>query len=196
MQLVWTATRAALSPARLADRRDRVERRLHAPPVMHVGLCARHREGNAPGVDHNMALRARYCLPAAIRRIRPGLFAPFLADALAESAEARDQSRLSASARRCTCTVCRCSHTPACCQSRRRRQQVIPLPQPSSRGSNSQAIPLLSTNRIPVNATRSLVRDRSPLGLGRALESSSATTAHNSSLTSGLLLPPVFHPSC
>jgi hypothetical protein len=43
---------------------------------------------------------------------------------------------------------------PACCQSRRRLQQVIPEPHPNSRGNISQGMPLRSTNRIPARQAR------------------------------------------
>ncbi len=55
--------------------------------------------------------------------------------------------------------------TPASCQSRNRRQQVMPEPQPSSCGSISQGIPLRRTNRIPVRQARSGKRGLPPLGL-------------------------------
>ena len=60
---------------------------------MGVGRSVPHREWNASFVDHNMAFGALF---AAIRRIRPGLFAPPGAGTLAESSEARDQSMWSA----------------------------------------------------------------------------------------------------
>jgi len=44
--------------------------------------------------------------------------------------------------------------TPTFCQSRSRRQQVIPDPQPNSGGSISQGIPLLRTNKMPLRAFR------------------------------------------
>jgi hypothetical protein len=44
---------------------------------------------------------------------------------------------------------CSCCHTPASCQSRSRRQQVIPDPNPSSCGKNSHGIPMYSTNKMP-----------------------------------------------
>ena len=69
---------------------------------------------------------------------------------LAESRLARDQSICPF----CPSSCCRAlrtrSQTPACCQSRRRRQQVIPEPHPISRGRSSQGIPVLRTNTIPV----------------------------------------------
>jgi hypothetical protein len=55
-------------------------------------------------------------------------------------------------ARRIWCIL---SQTPASCQSRNRRQHVIPLPQPISCGKYSQPMPVLSTNSIPVRAARS-----------------------------------------
>ena|SRR5579884_1337190 len=188
MQLSGTLARTSWS-ARLAPHRvNGIERLLQHLRVMHVGARKPHAQGDASAVDHNMALRARF---AAIRRIRPGRFAPFLAGTLALSRAARDQSNLSASARRCSSSWWRRSHTPARCQSRSRRQQVMPLPQPNSRGNNSQGVPVCNTNRMPASAARSLKRGRPPLGLGGSLGRSGSTTAHNSSLTRGLLMPPV-----
>jgi hypothetical protein len=78
-----------------------------------------------------MAFRARL---AAIRRIRPGRFAPLFAGTLVESMLARDQSIWSASPRRWSSTRSSRRQTPAACQSRSRRQHVGPLPQPISVG--------------------------------------------------------------
>jgi hypothetical protein len=47
-------------------------------------------------------------------------------------------------------------------QSRRRRQHVIPDPQPSSCGSICQGMPLRRTNRMPVRHARSETRGRPP----------------------------------
>jgi hypothetical protein len=51
-------------------------------------------------------------------------------------------------------------NTPACCHSLRRRQQVIPEPYSSSRGSCCQAMPVSSTNRMPASVRRSSIRFR------------------------------------
>ena len=193
VQLGRAAARPTPPSPRLTDRRNGIQGHFQHPRVMDVGRREPHRERDAVGIDHQMALRARF---ATIRRIRAGRFAPLLAGTLAESSAARDQSSLSASASRCSRVWWRRSHTPTCCQSRSRRQQVIPLPHPSSCGSISQVIPLLSTNKMPVNTARSLTRGRPPLGLGRSWGSSGSTTAHSSSLTSGLLMPPVYHRFC
>lgn len=114
-----------------AHRHNRVQRRLQLLAIVNVGRRERHCERDAGPVDHHMALAARFCPLAAIRRIRAGRFAPFLAATLAESSAARDKSRLSAACKQRRLAWCRCPHTLAACQSRS-RQQVIPLPQPIS----------------------------------------------------------------
>ncbi len=43
------------------------------------------------------------------------------------------------------------SHTPCSCHAAERRQQVIPLLQTSSCGKSSQAMPVFSTNKMPVS---------------------------------------------
>jgi len=58
------------------------------------------------------------------------------------------------------------SQTASCCQSRRRRQQVIPDPQPSSFGNICHGIPLRSTTRMPVTPARSGTGGRPPFGRG------------------------------
>lgn len=59
------------------------------------------------------------------------------------------------------------AHTPACCQSRKRRQHVIPDPHPSSRGSICQEMPLRRTKTMPVRHARSETRGRPPWSTGR-----------------------------
>ena len=142
--------------------------------------------GSPAALDHNMALRARF---AAIRGVRADGLAPLLAGMLAESRRGPAPVDRSASPRRSSSTWCSRSHTPASCQSRSRRQQVMPEPQPISWGSISQGMPVFSTKMMPVRAARSGTRGRPPLGLGGSGGSSGATRAHNSSLTSGLPCP-------
>ena len=57
------------------------------------------------------------------------------------------------------------SQIPSCCQSRNRRQQVMPEPQPSAFGSIRQGIPLRSTKMMPARRARSVRRGRPPCGL-------------------------------
>src|SRR5205085_12296053 len=113
--------------------------------VMDIGSGTDYRERDPLSVDHKMALRSRF---TSIRRRRPGCLAPFLAGTLAESTEARVQSILPASPSLSSNSWCNLSQTPASCQSRRRRQQVMPLPQPISGGNISQGRPVLSTKMI------------------------------------------------
>jgi hypothetical protein len=49
------------------------------------------------------------------------------------------------------------SQMPACCQSRRRRQHVIPEPQPSSCGNICHGMPLRRTKRMPVRHARPIL---------------------------------------
>ena len=53
---------------------------------------------------------------------------------------------------------------PATCQSRSRRQHVMPFPHHSSSGKSSHAVTVRATNRIPVSARRSGTRGLPPFG--------------------------------
>jgi hypothetical protein len=154
--------------------------------VMDVCGSEDYRERDASSVRNNMALRARLCL---IRRIRSGLLAPLLAGTLAESKQALSQLISSASPRRSKSSRCSSSHTPASCQSRKRRQQVEPDPQPISLGSISHGMPLFKTKTMPVRAARSSTRGLPPLGLGGSSGNSGSMISQRSSLTSSLLMP-------
>lgn len=85
-------------------------------------------------LDDDVVLGAR---SAPIGRVRAGFFAPLFAGTFEASSETRDQSMRSHSPNSSRKARCNLSHTPAACQSRSRRQQVIPLPQPISLGSAS-----------------------------------------------------------
>ena len=79
------------------------------------------------------------------------------------STTARDQSIWSSRASQSRSAKWIRSHTPACCQSRKRRQHVIPDPHPSSCGSICQGMPLRRTKTMPVRHARSETRGRPPL---------------------------------
>ncbi len=87
-------------------------------------------------------------------------------------------------------TWCRATHTPALCQSRRHRQQLMPEPQPISTGSISHGRPDFSTNRMPVRVARFDRRGRPPFGFGAPGGKSGAIATHKSSGTRGLAMPP------
>jgi len=144
---------AATRPAdRAAHRRDGIQQRQQLGNVVAVGPRQRHSQWNAARIRHDVMFAAG---PAFIGRIGPRLGPPFSARTLELSTIARDQSIRSAPRKRASSTACNCCHTPARCQARSRRQQVMPEPQPISWGKSSQAIPVLSTNRMPVSVFRS-----------------------------------------
>ena len=95
--------------------------------------------------------------------------------------EAREQSMASASRRRFRSSCCSRRHTPAWCQSRSRRQHVIPEPQPNSCGNICHGMPLRRTKRIPLrharSGTRGVPRFARCTGIGR----NGSTRSHNAS---------------
>ncbi len=177
-------TLARRSPAR-ADRRDGIHDRLQHSAVMDVRPRQLQSERDALRIGDDVALRARL---APVGRVRARRRAPLLAAIEALSREARLKSMPFWRPSRSSSSYCRRSHTPAFCQSRKRRQQVLPEPQPISRGSNSHGVPERSTNRIPVSAARSEIRGRPPFGLARSGGSSGAISAHRPSGRSGLAI--------
>jgi len=78
--------------------------------------------------------------------------------------------------------------TPSFCQSRKRRQQVIPQPHCISLGRYSQGVPVLSTNKMPVRQARSSIRGRPPLGLGGTKGMCGLMRSHSSLVSSGLAI--------
>lgn len=179
--------RAATWPAgTLADGLDGIDRGFQHPAVVDVGGGQGHGERNTVGVDDDVALGARL---APVRRVRACADAPLFAGTLALSSAARLQSIALALPKRSSRTWCSFSQTPAACQSRSRRQQVMPEPQPISRGSISHGMPLFRTNRMPVRAARSSTGGRPPFGRGGRDGKSGATTAQSSSLTRGFAMP-------
>jgi hypothetical protein len=183
MQLLGTPPRSA--PTGTLDGLYSVDELFEDHRVVDVCCARHHRERDTPSVRNKVALRA---LLSLIRRIRCGFWAPLLAGMEAESSEARSQSIWSASPRRSRRTRCSLSHTPASCHSFKRRQQVIPDPQPISFGSISQGIPLFSTKTIPVRAARSSMRGLPPWGFGGSGGRSGSMVSHSSSVTSSLAM--------
>jgi hypothetical protein len=171
---------------RAPDARDGIDQFLEDGTLVDVGGRDPQRQRDALPVDRHMPLAARL---AAIGGIRAGLEPPLLAGTVAASTAARSQSiplRAPSPSRMTWCNACQ---TPAWCHSRKRRQQVTPLPQPISCGSNSPGMPLRRTNRMPVSAARSGTRGRPPFRLGFSGGKSGSIAAHSVSETSGRVMP-------
>lgn len=186
----FIAVQLGRSPARppgaLADRWHGIDQRLHVQTVMAVGRAQADGQGDAGAIGEDVALGAR---PTTIRRVWADLVAPFFAGMAALSSAARLPSMALAIPSRSSSTRCSRAHTPASCQSRRRRQQVMPDPQPISSGRRSHAMPVPSTNTMPVKARRSSRRGRPPFGFGGSGGSNGAITAHRPSGRSGFAIP-------
>jgi hypothetical protein len=178
VQLLGTPPR---SSSRTLDGLYSVDEFFEDHPV--VDVCGRehYRQWDAPSVRNKVALRA---LLSFIRGIRSGFWAPLLAGMEAESSEARSHSIWSASPRRSRRIRCSLSHTPASCHSFKRRQQLMPDPQPISFGSISQGMPLFSTKTMPVRAARLSMRGLPPWGFGGSGGRSGWMVSHSSSVTS------------
>ncbi len=184
MQLVGALTRPAIQAT---YRGNRIQGGFECDRVMSIRPCYGDGQGNASGIDYEVPLAPEF---AAIRRARPGLFAPRGLGTLAPSMLARLQSIWSCSRSRTSMARCSLSHTPSACQSRRRRQQVMPLPKPSSWGRSSHGIPVCNTYRMPLNAARSSTeRRRPPLGEATNSGISGSSANHNSLLTFLLDMP-------
>ena len=169
----------------LLDRLNSIDHIYERIGVVNVSRSTDYGERYSFGVDHNMALRTRF---AFIRWIGTGTLSPFLAAMLAESTAARDQSILPASPSLSRNTWCNFSHTPAFCQSRGLRQQVMPEPQPISGGSIFHCMPVLSTKTMPLNASRLGTLGRPPFGLAGSTGNSGATISQSSSGTMNVLI--------
>jgi hypothetical protein len=120
----------------VADRRHGIDRRFEQAAVGDVCRAEADGKRDAPGVGNEMALR-----PGAteIGRIGAGLLAPLVAGTQALSTQASFPSMALARPRRSSRTRSSLSQTPAACQPRSRRQQVMPDPRPIACGSISKA---------------------------------------------------------
>lgn len=139
-------------PARLSrDDRNGRDQGEKLRNVMAVRTGQNRRQRNPVSARNHMMLGTKF---TPVCGVRTGFFAPPAARTEPLSTTDRDQSIWSAArslARKTQWMVCQ---TPAACQSRSRRQQVIPLPQPISWGRYSHGIPVLRTKRMPVSAAR------------------------------------------
>jgi hypothetical protein len=169
-------------------RRNGIERGLECYRIVPVGTRDCDGQRNASRVYDDVPLRPEL---APVGWVGTGFLAPRGLETLAPSRLARSQSIWSCSRKRRSIARCSCSHTPAACQSRSRRQHVMPLPEPSSCGRSSHGMPVCRTYRMPFNAARSsTVRRRPPLGDGVNTGINGSSAAHNSLLIFRRAMPP------
>lgn len=173
------------SAARTFDGGNGVDQRDRLFGVMDIRAGLEDRQRCSVAVADHMTLRA---VLAAIRGIGASLLPPKRARTEQLSNTALDQSMASASPSSSSNTCHTFCQTPATCQSRSRRQHVIPEPQPSSCGRNSHAQPVRDTNKIPVSAWRFGTRGRPPFGLGGSGGNNGSIRFHNSSESSALAI--------
>jgi len=133
-------------------RRNAINQRQQLCNIMAISSGQFYRQRKPISIGYQMMFRAFF---AAIRGAWTGFRPPKTARTEDESTTAREKSIWSAWRSLLSKTPCILSHTPAFCQSRSLRQQVIPLPQSISLGRSSHPMPVLSTNRIPVRASLS-----------------------------------------
>lgn len=170
-----------------AQHRQRVDEREQLRDVVAVRRGQRRDERNPAGVGENVMFRPGF---AAIGRVRSSFFPPRNArsDALSTTARARSKSpRRRNSVNK---TVCNRFQTPARCHRTRRRQQVVPDPQPISWGSMFHGIPLRNTKRMPVRTARSGigVRPAYRRRRDRRFGSRGSMRCHNSSSSKDLVM--------
>jgi hypothetical protein len=157
---VRLAPRAARAAAK---RGNAVDEWQQLRDVVAVGPSQPRRKRNPLRVSEKVMFRPRL---TAIGRVRSSFFPPRSARMEELSTRARAKSSWPRWRKSASRTAWRRRQTPARCQRTKRRQHVLPDPQPISFGSICHGSPLRKTNRIPVSAARSGTRGR-PILLNR-----------------------------
>lgn len=139
---------------------EHLQRRLR---VVKVGRRGLDDQRNAVRVGYDVALTALF---SSVRGVGPGVDPPKTARTEALSTTARERSIARSLPKALTRISCTFGHTPAAVQSRNRRQQVTPSPQPNSGGRRFHGIPDFSTKMIPAKQAWSGTRGRPPSGFG------------------------------
>ncbi len=145
------------SATHASNRRNRVDERQQLRYV--VGVCADQDcdDGNSVGVYEDVILGVWIC---AIRGVRASFSPAPTARTDDESTAAYERSNWPVARSLSSNNSCSRSHAPVFCQSSSRRRQVAPEPNPSRVGNWFQRMPVLSTNKMPLSATRSSTRGR------------------------------------
>ena len=171
-----------------AQRRNAVDQWQQLGHVVPVRRREARDDRNPVRVGKNVMFRPGL---TAIGRVRSSFFPPRSARSEALSTMARARSRRPRRRNSVSRTRWSRFQTPARCHRTRRRQHVLPDPQPISLGSIFHGMPLRSTNRMPVNTARSGIGVRPACWRlrGRRLGNSGAIRVHNSSSISAWLMP-------
>ena len=148
--------------------------------VVTVGSGQFDRQGNTVTIANQVAFTATL---SPICRIWPSQQPPKTARTEQLSITACDQSIWPSRESQSSNAKWIKSQNPSRCQSRNRRQQLIPEPQPSAFGSSRQGVPLRSTKIMPARQARSVRRGRPPCGLGGRLGRRDSIKFHNTSET-------------
>lgn len=139
------------SATHAANRRNRINERQQLGEVVAVRAGQDCTDGDAVGIDEDVVFGTG---TRAIRGVRTSFSPAPTARTDDESTAAREKSSWSASRNFASSSSCSRSHTPAFCQSRKRRLQVGPEPNPNFVDRSHQRIPVLNTNRMPFSAAR------------------------------------------
>ncbi len=181
VQLPWALARPPRLPSGSDNRRDGINQREQLRGVVGVGRRQTDSERDAVAIGDEVVLGAEF---APVRWVRPGRFAPLFARTLRLSRLARLQSMAASSPSQFSSVSCSRCQTPASCQSRSRRQHVVPLPQPSSFGTSRHGHPDRRAKTIPPNTARSGTRGRPPFGFGGSCGNNGSMASQRSSGTS------------
>lgn len=175
-----------------ANRWNGVKQRQQLGDIVAIRASEDHADRNAIGVYEDVVLGT---WSRAIRGVRTSFSPAPTARTGEESTAAREKSSSPASRNFASSSSCNRFHTPAFCQSRNRRQQVEPDPNPNLVDRSRQRIPVLSTNRMPFSAARFETGNRPGYFLRRGLGegSNGSISVHSSSSTIGA---PILGSSC
>ena len=169
-------------PTAAVQGRQCIQQRHDHLAIRHVGRTDADDQWHAAAIGNDVPLAA---FLGPVGRVRPGVRPPKRARTLALSMTAVCRCRRPLRPKAFTSLACTAGQTPARVQSRRRRQHVTPLPQPSSLGTSRQGIPLLRTKTMPVKQSRSDTRGRPPSGLGGSGGNRGSISFHRVSGTNG-----------
>jgi len=176
---------SARGPALAAHRRDGVDHARQLRDVGHVGGRDPRGQGRALGVRDDLVFGAGF---SAVGGIGPRQLAPPTARTLPLSITARDQSMALAAWSRASSSSCSFCQTPAACQSRNLRQQVMPQ-HPNCAGRYSHGMPVRRTKRMPSRQARLSRGLRPGWRFRRGLTGMRGSiSVHSSSSSSGLAM--------